>query len=48
MSNQNEKSQPNITSPDLKEMVSRCEKDGNYVWRGAPCIICYLQEKEGK
>lgn len=48
MSNINEKSESPNQAPDLKEMISRCEKDGNYVWRGEPCIICYLEQKKGK
>lgn len=26
------------------EVISRCNKDGNYLYRGEPCIICLLDK----
>lgn len=38
---------PNQIEPP-KEMIMRCEKDGNYIYRGEPCIICHLDQQKGK
>jgi len=47
MSDTNKITQLPEEAPDLKEMISRCKRDGNYVWRGQPCIVCYLELKKG-
>jgi hypothetical protein len=30
----------------IKEPITRCDKDGNYIYNGEPCPICRLIEGE--
>jgi hypothetical protein len=30
----------------IKEPITRCDKDGNYIYNGEPCPICHLIEGE--
>ena len=30
----------------VKEPITRCDKDGNYLYNGEPCLICRLMKGE--
>lgn len=30
----------------IKELITRCDKDGNYIYNGEPCSVCRLIEGE--
>lgn len=40
------KAKPTKVTQVIKEKITRCEKDGNYIYNEEPCTICNLvQEK---
>jgi hypothetical protein len=30
----------------VNELITRCDKDGNYIYNGEPCAVCRLIEGE--
>jgi hypothetical protein len=40
------KASPNESTKVVKEPITRCDKDGNYLYNGEPCLICRLLEGE--
>jgi len=35
---------PEKSTKVMKEPITRCDKDGNYLYNGEPCLICRLLE----
>jgi hypothetical protein len=40
------KAHPEKPAQVIKELVTRCDKDGNYIYNDEPCSICRLIEGE--
>jgi len=38
------KAHPEKPAQVIKELVTRCDKDGNYIYNDEPCTICRLTE----
>ena len=40
------KTNPKKPAQVIKELITRCDKDGNYIYNGEPCSVCRLIEGE--